>query len=70
MSRNSKKKIQIDILTFYVGIQFSWENNILCVMYKKYKNVLYIVMLEHQNLSVLHGTQKMFFFLDIHATNY
>jgi hypothetical protein len=42
--------------------KFSWQNNILYVVYKNTQKILYIVMLENRNLSFFtRGTKKFFF---------
>jgi hypothetical protein len=63
-------------MTFYV--RTFMENNISCGMYKKKKNIMCVVMLEHQNLS--YTRHRKYFFpknlcinikcLDIHAKVY
>jgi hypothetical protein len=57
----------------------SFKKNILSGMYKETKNVSWIVILQHRNLSFLHGTQTILVFhenlyaniesLDVHEKN-
>jgi hypothetical protein len=68
--------VHADILYLYTHFRGETKFYVACIKKTK-KNVLCVVVLEHQNLSFLHETQKISFFpknlcaniecLDIHA---
>jgi hypothetical protein len=57
--KNSKIKFLVYIVTFYVRTQVSWENNISCGMYKKYKKLS--CTYSCWTIKILHEKQKIFF---------
>jgi hypothetical protein len=61
MSKKFEIKFRLYIQTFYVRTQVLRERKFYVGCVKKTKNVRCIIRLEHQNLSSLHGTQKMYF---------
>jgi hypothetical protein len=52
--------VHADILYLYT--HFRGETKFYVAYIKKTKNILYVVVLEHQNLSFLYETHKIFFF--------
>jgi hypothetical protein len=63
MSKNSETNISgvyVDILCSYINFCGKKIYYVACI--KRQKNILYVVVLEHQKLSFLHEIQKIFFF--------
>jgi hypothetical protein len=70
MSKKTDIKFLVYIVTSYVRSQVFVEKQyfVWCVQ-KRQKNVLYVVVLQHQNLSFLHEPQKNVFYFENLYTN-